>query len=116
MTWYASEEIFESTHYNLETITSRLREMAFLNKGVEFVVRDEREDAESRVDAVQADTIANQLWRQEIPFDELSGDENDKHDQHRNPIGPELDERHADRRHAADEGSDEGNEAQQTGA
>ena len=42
VTWYASEDIFESTHYNLETITSRLREMAFLNKGVEFVVRDER--------------------------------------------------------------------------
>jgi DNA gyrase subunit B len=61
VTWYASEEIFESTHYNLETITSRLREMAFLNKGVEFVVRDEREDAESRVDAVQDDTIDNTI-------------------------------------------------------
>ncbi|SFB30288.1 DNA gyrase subunit B [Nocardioides alpinus] len=57
VTWYASEDIFESTHYNLETITSRLREMAFLNKGVEFVVRDERPDAESRVDAVQDETI-----------------------------------------------------------
>lgn len=57
VTWYASEDIFESTHYNLETITSRLREMAFLNKGVEFVVRDEREDAEARVDAVQDDTV-----------------------------------------------------------
>ena len=59
VTWYASEDIFESTHYNLETITSRLREMAFLNKGVEFVVRDERADAESRVDAVEDDTIDN---------------------------------------------------------
>ncbi len=61
VTWYASEDIFESTHYNLETITSRLREMAFLNKGVEFVVRDERADAESRVDAVQDDTIDNTI-------------------------------------------------------
>ncbi len=59
VTWYASEDIFESTHYNLETITSRLREMAFLNKGVEFVVRDEREDAAARVDAVEDDTIDN---------------------------------------------------------
>jgi DNA gyrase subunit B len=59
VTWYASEDIFESTHYNLETITSRLREMAFLNKGVEFVVRDERPDADSRVDAVEDDTIDN---------------------------------------------------------
>ena len=61
VTWYASEDIFESTHYNLETITSRLREMAFLNKGVEFVVRDEREDAEARVDAVHDDTVDNAI-------------------------------------------------------
>jgi DNA gyrase subunit B len=59
VTWYASDDIFEHTNYNLETITSRLREMAFLNKGVEFVVRDERPDAESRVDAVEDDTIDN---------------------------------------------------------
>nr|WP_224745480.1 DNA topoisomerase (ATP-hydrolyzing) subunit B [Nocardioides ganghwensis] len=61
VTWYASEEIFEHTNYNLETITSRLREMAFLNKGVEFIVRDERPDAEARVDAVQDDTIENEV-------------------------------------------------------
>jgi DNA gyrase subunit B len=61
VTWYASEDIFESTTYNLETITSRLREMAFLNKGVEFVIRDERADAESRVDAVEDETIDNSI-------------------------------------------------------
>ncbi|MBL0746605.1 DNA topoisomerase (ATP-hydrolyzing) subunit B [Nocardioides baculatus] len=61
VTWYASEDIFEHTTYHLETITSRLREMAFLNKGVEFVVRDERADAESRVDAVEDDTIDNSI-------------------------------------------------------
>ncbi len=61
VTWYASPDIFEHTHYNLETITSRIREMAFLNKGVEFVVRDERADAESRVDAVEDDTIDNEV-------------------------------------------------------
>ena len=61
ITWYASEDIFESTHYNLETITSRLREMAFLNKGVEFVVRDERKEAESRVDAAQDDTVDDEV-------------------------------------------------------
>ncbi|MSW68901.1 MAG: DNA topoisomerase (ATP-hydrolyzing) subunit B [Actinobacteria bacterium] len=61
VTWYASEDIFEHTTYNLETITSRLREMAFLNKGVEFVVRDERADAESRVDAIQDETVDNSI-------------------------------------------------------
>jgi DNA gyrase subunit B len=33
ITYYASEEIFETTTYSLETITSRIREYAFLNKG-----------------------------------------------------------------------------------
>jgi DNA gyrase subunit B len=61
VTWYASEEIFESTNYSLETITSRLREMAFLNKGVEFVVRDERAQADAIIDAVEDDTIANDV-------------------------------------------------------
>ncbi|NPD04499.1 DNA topoisomerase (ATP-hydrolyzing) subunit B [Nocardioides sp. zg-1308] len=61
VTWYASEDIFEETTYNLETITSRLREMAFLNKGVEFVVRDERPEAESRVDAVEDDTVDSEI-------------------------------------------------------
>ena len=61
VTWYASEDIFEHTDYNLETITSRLREMAFLNKGVEFVVRDERARAEAIVDAVEDDTIASDV-------------------------------------------------------
>ena len=39
------EEIFETTTYTLETITNRIREMAFLNKGLEIVVRDERPHA-----------------------------------------------------------------------
>ena len=34
--------IFETTTYSLETITTRFREYAFLNKGLEIVVRDER--------------------------------------------------------------------------
>ena len=40
--FYASDDIFETTHYNLETVTNRIREYAFLNKGLEIVVRDER--------------------------------------------------------------------------
>ncbi len=42
VTFWASEDIFETTHYSFETLTSRFREMAFLNKGLEIVVRDER--------------------------------------------------------------------------
>ena len=46
ITWWANEDIFETTSYSLETITTRIREMAFLNRGLEIVVRDEREGAE----------------------------------------------------------------------
>ena len=57
--YWASEEIFETTTYSLETITNRIREMAFLNKGLEIVVRDERPSAEGVADAVEDDTVAN---------------------------------------------------------
>src|SRR5512146_872895 len=45
VTFWASRDIFETTTYSLETITNRIREMAFLNKGLEIVVRDERKHA-----------------------------------------------------------------------
>ena len=52
VTYWASADIFETTTYSLETITTRIREMAFLNKGLEIVVRDERPAADEIVDAV----------------------------------------------------------------
>ncbi len=42
-TFYASETIFETTDYSYETLKTRFREMAFLNKGLELVLRDDRE-------------------------------------------------------------------------
>ena len=44
--FWASEDIFETTDYNFETITNRFREMAFLNKGLEIVIRDRRQEAD----------------------------------------------------------------------
>ncbi|KQZ69002.1 DNA topoisomerase IV subunit B [Nocardioides sp. Root151] len=61
VTYYASEEIFETTQYSLETITHRIREMAFLNKGLEIVIRDERPSADDVADAVADDTISNDI-------------------------------------------------------
>lgn len=37
-------EIFSQTKYKAETLATRLRETAFLNKGLEIVLRDERKD------------------------------------------------------------------------
>jgi len=61
VTYWASPTIFETTTYSLETITSRIREMAFLNKGLEIVVRDERSSAGDVADAVEDDTVDNSV-------------------------------------------------------
>jgi DNA gyrase subunit B len=46
VTFWADPEIFETTEYNVETIARRLQEMAFLNKGITIILRDERVSAE----------------------------------------------------------------------
>ncbi len=61
VTYWASDDIFETTAYSLETITTRIREMAFLNKGLEIVVRDERPAADEIADAVQDETVAAEV-------------------------------------------------------
>jgi DNA gyrase subunit B len=53
VTFWPSTDIFETTTYSLETITHRIREYAFLNKGLEIVVRDERPER-TEIDAVIA--------------------------------------------------------------
>ncbi|HWE88602.1 MAG TPA: DNA topoisomerase (ATP-hydrolyzing) subunit B [Pseudonocardiaceae bacterium] len=52
ITYWADPTIFETVEYNIETVARRLQEMAFLNKGLTIVLRDERvaegdEDAEA---------------------------------------------------------------------
>ncbi|WUF33106.1 DNA topoisomerase (ATP-hydrolyzing) subunit B [Kribbella sp. NBC_00482] len=44
ITFWPSEDVFETTTYSYETLTTRFREYAFLNKGLELVIRDERPD------------------------------------------------------------------------
>ena len=42
VTFHASPAIFETTHYNWDTLVTRFREMAFLNKGLTINLIDER--------------------------------------------------------------------------
>ena len=42
VTFWASEEIFETTVYSFEILSTRFREMAFLNRGMTITLRDER--------------------------------------------------------------------------
>jgi DNA gyrase subunit B len=53
ITFWADPTIFESTRYNFETVSRRLQEMAFLNRGLSIVLRDERavDENEAGVDA-----------------------------------------------------------------
>jgi DNA gyrase subunit B len=57
VTFWPSADIFETTTYNWETITTRIREMAFLNKGLEIVVRDERPQVDEIAEAVEDSTV-----------------------------------------------------------
>ncbi|MDQ3663613.1 MAG: ATP-binding protein, partial [Actinomycetota bacterium] len=58
-TFWASQDIFETTHYSFDTLVSRFREMAFLNRGLEIVVRDERSGADEVVEAVAGASVAD---------------------------------------------------------
>ncbi|MFD5089018.1 DNA topoisomerase (ATP-hydrolyzing) subunit B [Amycolatopsis thailandensis] len=52
ISFWADGSIFETTTYNFETISRRLQEMAFLNKGLTLSLRDERvADEETEEDA-----------------------------------------------------------------
>jgi DNA gyrase subunit B len=42
ITFWPSAAIFETTHYTFETLSTRFREYAFLNKGLTIILRDER--------------------------------------------------------------------------
>jgi len=42
VTFWPDREIFESTEFNFETSTQRLRELSFLNKGLKISILDER--------------------------------------------------------------------------
>lgn len=44
VTFKPDDEIFEVTEFSFDTLAKRFREMAFLNKGLKFVLEDERDD------------------------------------------------------------------------
>jgi DNA gyrase subunit B len=49
ITFWADPTIFETIVYNFETLSRRMQEMAFLNKGLKIVLRDEREEVPNEV-------------------------------------------------------------------
>jgi DNA gyrase subunit B len=49
-TFWPDAGIFESTTWNFETLSRRLQEMAFLNRGLSITLQDERTDADTEGD------------------------------------------------------------------
>ena len=59
--FWANDDIFETVDYSFETISNRFREMAFLNKGLEIVVRDERPAAAEIAEALDDETVSDEV-------------------------------------------------------
>ena len=49
VTFLPDKEIFEDTVYDFDVLKNRLREMAFLTKGIKIILRDDREDKKEKV-------------------------------------------------------------------
>ncbi|MBF5002442.1 DNA topoisomerase IV subunit B, partial [Nocardia sp. BSTN01] len=54
--FWADPEVFETTTYNFETISRRLQEMAFLNKGLTITLTDQRVSEAEVTDEVVSET------------------------------------------------------------
>lgn len=54
--FWADPDVFETTTYNFETISRRLQEMAFLNKGLTITLTDERVSEAEVTDEVVSET------------------------------------------------------------
>lgn len=70
ITFWADPKVFETTVFNTETIARRLQEMAFLNKGLTIVLRDERT---SEDDASGEDASGEQAQVREQKFEYPGG-------------------------------------------
>jgi len=60
ITFYPSPEIFETTSFSYETLATRFREYAFLNKGLAISIRDDREGHVDEDGSQVADTYLYQ--------------------------------------------------------
>ncbi len=67
VTYWADDSIFETTTYSYETISRRLQEMAFLNKGLTIVLRDERPGVSPVIDDDGDALPSNEVAAAEVP-------------------------------------------------
>ncbi len=77
VTFWADPTVFETTDYNIETISRRLQEMAFLNKGLTIRLRDERRPRIADEADDQASEFESEVLRDKPevrPQDEVKAD------------------------------------------
>ncbi len=63
VTFYASPKIFETTVYSYETLATRFREMAFLNKGLSITLIDRRPDHADNPETDEIETVREQHFQ-----------------------------------------------------
>ena len=55
VTWYPDDEIFTTIEFSWDILAARLRELAFLNKGIEIIFRQEHHDGTVRAETFRYD-------------------------------------------------------------
>jgi len=55
VTWFPDDEIFSTIEFSWDILAARLRELAFLNKGIEIVFRQEHQDGTVRAETFRYD-------------------------------------------------------------
>lgn len=71
-TFWADPTIFETTHYDYETLRARFQQMAFLNKGLQITLTDERaiEDVD---DEIAGETTSNGPTARTVTYRYING-------------------------------------------
>ena len=76
-----SKEIFSSTKFSFNIIQKRMRELAFLNKGIKILINDLTTKKEKKVDfkfdgEMQPDVALDEKYKDLYPFSEIVGNAN----------------------------------------
>lgn len=74
VSWYPDDQIFTTVEYSWDILANRLRELAFLNKGIEIVFRQENQDGSLREESFRYDggisEFVQHLNKNKVPMHE----------------------------------------------
>lgn len=71
ITFWADDEIFETTHYDFETLRARFQQMAFLNKGLTINLTDERAESDTTDEItgdVEGKNTEEEEWQRSVSY------------------------------------------------